>query len=237
METAFVLRDTSRATGETVHRKQPPLQDGKRTACGGDRFVRATVYLLPKHRRLWQSLRAHGGQGRDTPLSYCLLSARRVPKRTARAARRAMVGPRRKKLVRRGGVALWGGTDDGRTALERGRSIGLDRRAAERRCGHRGATRTTRIARIVGWAAARLGCRRCRAATGRDCRENRQHQEPAHGWLPPQKCVRFPGARLWVKQLYPTVLDVQMKHVDIFQPSGFPRVEKVLQFTWPPHSG
>jgi hypothetical protein len=52
-----------------------------------------------------------------------------------------------------------------------------------------------------------------------------------------RKCIRFPGARLWVKQLYLTVFDVQMKHVDIFQPASFLRVEKVLQFTWPAHRG
>ena len=52
-----------------------------------------------------------------------------------------------------------------------------------------------------------------------------------------RKCTRCPGARLWVKQLYPTLFDVQMKHVDIFQPATFPPVEKVLQFTWPAHRG
>jgi hypothetical protein len=52
-----------------------------------------------------------------------------------------------------------------------------------------------------------------------------------------RKNVRCPVARLWVKQLYPTPFDVQMKHVDIFQHASFPPVEKVLQFTWLAHRG
>jgi len=51
-----------------------------------------------------------------------------------------------------------------------------------------------------------------------------------------RKMRTCPVARLWVKQLYPTPLDVQTKRVDFFQPLTFPGVEKVLQFTWPAQS-
>ena len=157
------------AKGENVHRKQPPLQDGRRTARGGAGFFGMYGCCQPL------------GCEQGTPASPCCSACASATVKQFRGGKGA---PRLHKLVRRrGGVGVRAGTDDGRTALERGRSIGLDRRAADRRCGHGGGS--TRIARIVGRAAARLGCRR-RLATGRECRKNRQHQEPAHGWLPPQ---------------------------------------------------
>jgi hypothetical protein len=84
---------------------------------------------------------------------------------------------------------------------DHGRTICIGRAIFHHRAAHRGrrdnVATTTAIARVTtaahgvrgraGWAAIGLRGWGSTATTGREGRKKRQHQEPAHGWLPPQK--------------------------------------------------